>query len=150
MSRSRHHKELLMRTIHKNITLPIDGKSYTFRLCKLDAFSGAQLLQLLRKYLPAAEAAAGSRKKVADLVEPIFQSLTPAELKDLMATALSHTEVLLDAGYQPVMTLGEWSWEELKHDASSCLRLTLESVLWSLDNFFVGTGSPSRPETVTP
>ena len=56
-----------MRTIHKNITLPIDGKSYTFRLCKLGAFSGAQLLQLLRKYLPAAEVAAGSRKKVADV-----------------------------------------------------------------------------------
>ena len=134
-----------MRNIHKSLNLPVDGKTCTFRLCKLDAFSGAQLLQMIRKYLPEADAS-GKTQRIADLVEPIFLALPPAELKSLMTSCLSHTEVLLDAGYQPVMQMGEWSWPELEHDPSVCLKLTLESVLWSLDSFFTGVGSKSRPE----
>ena len=38
-----------MRDIIKNIQLPIDGALMDFRLTKLDAFSGAALLQLLTK-----------------------------------------------------------------------------------------------------
>ena len=38
-----------MREIIKNIQLKIDGKPMDFRLTKLDAFSGAELLQMLAK-----------------------------------------------------------------------------------------------------
>ena len=138
-----------MREIYKKIVLNVDGTERTFRLKKLDAFSGAQLLQLMRKYLPGAEREAekeNGKVRVADLVEPVFMALSPGELKELMMTALGHTEVQLEAGYQKIMEMGEWGWPELEHDAGSCLRITLESVLWSLEGFFGGAGSRSRPE----
>ena len=132
-----------MRQIHKTITLPVDGSSFTFRLCKLDAFSGAQLLQLIRKHLPNASRAGG--QSLADLIDPIFLALSPDELRNLMTSCLSQTEVLLDAGYQPLMQMGEWSWPEIEHDTAAALKLTLQSVLWSLDSFFTAAGSTSRP-----
>lgn len=54
-----------MRTIIKNIRLPVDGTPYDFRLKKLDAFSGVNLLRMLSRTLqpgaPAGEeTAAGS------------------------------------------------------------------------------------------
>ncbi len=134
-----------MREIHKTVRLTLDGKPQTFRLCKLDAFSGAQLLQTVKRYLPEIESDPKRSRKIADLIDPIFLALSPMELQRLMTSCLSHTEVLLDAGYQPVMQMGEWSWPELEHDPAACLKLTLESVLWSLDSFFTGIGSSSRP-----
>ena len=35
-----------MREIHKNVQLAIDGKPMTFRLCKLDAFSGVRYVNV--------------------------------------------------------------------------------------------------------
>ena len=130
-----------MREIYKRLTLPIDGKPYEFRLRKLDAFSGAQLLQLFRKYLPAQTGG----QKIADLIGPIFLALTAQELRELMTMCLSSTDVLLDAGWQPILQQGEWSWPELEYDTAGTVKITLESVLWSLDSFFIGVGSSSRP-----
>ena len=61
-----------------------------------------------------------------------------------MVTCLSHAEVLLDAGYQPVMQMGEWSWSELEYDAVNALKLTLQVALWTLDGFFGESGSSSE------
>ena len=131
-----------MREIHKTLILSLGGEPHTFRLRKLDAFSGAQLLQLIRKHLPKAPE---SGTTLASLIDPIFLSLSPEELRSLMASCLSCTEVLLDAGYQPLLQQGEWSWPEAEHDTGLCLKLTLEEALWSLDSFFTGVGSTSRP-----
>ena len=131
-----------MREIHKTLILSLGGEPHTFRLRKLDAFSGAQLLQLIRKHLPKAPESGAT---LASLIEPIFLSLSPEELRSLMVSCLSCTEVLLDAGYQPLLQQGEWSWPEAEHDTGLCLKLTLEEALWSLDSFFTGVGSTSRP-----
>ena len=88
-----------MREIYKRMTLPIESKPYEFRLCKLDAFSGAQLLQLVRKYLPAQTGG----QKIADLIGPIFLALPAQDLRQLMSMCLSATDVLLDAGWQPIL-----------------------------------------------
>ena len=45
-----------------------------------------------------------------------------------MRDCLNHTEVLLDAGYHPVMMGPEWGYPELEHDAAACLKLTLEGM----------------------
>ena len=131
-----------MREIHKTLILSLGGEPHTFRLRKLDAFSGAQLLQLIRKHLPKAPESGAT---LASLIDPIFLSLSPEELRSLMVSCLSCTEVLLDAGYQPLLQQGEWSWPEAEHDSGLCLKLTLEEALWSLDSFFTGVGSTSRP-----
>ena len=132
-----------MRDIFKTLSFPAGGEPHTFRLRKLDAFSGAQLLQLIRKHLP--KAPESGKAALSALIDPIFLSLSPEELRSLMVSCLSCTEVLLDAGYQPLLQQGEWSWPEAEHDTGLCLKLTLEEALWSLDSFFTGVGSTSRP-----
>ncbi len=118
-----------MRDIIKNIQLPIDGKPMDFRLTKLDAFSGVSLLRLLIRLNE-------SEQKTSAL--DLINSLSEEELRSLMTSCLNHTEVLLPAGYQPVMQGSSWSWPELEHDPAACLRLTIEGISWSLAGFFGG------------
>ena len=126
-----------MREIEKTISIPVEGKPMNFRLTKLDAFSGASLLRML----------SGMRKDPGDdSVLGFITSLSEPDLRSLMTTCLQHCEVLLPAGWMPVMTRGEWTWPELEHDTAVCLKLTIEEVLWTLEGFFGGGGSTSLPE----
>ena len=124
-----------MREIAKNISIPVDGKLWDFRLTKLDAFSGASLLRLMAR-LPEGGAS----------VEVLLSCLSDADIRSLMTVCLEHAEVKLPAGWMPVMTRGEWSWPELEHDTAVCLKLTLEEAVWTLESFFGGGGSASRTE----
>ena len=126
-----------MREITKTISIPIDGKSRDFRLTKLDAFSGAALLRLLSSVPKDSE---------GDSVMGFILHLSDMDLRSLMTVCLQHTEVSLPAGWMPVMTRGEWSFPELEHDTATCLRLTIEEVLWTLEGFFGGGASGSLPE----
>ena len=126
-----------MREIEKTISIPVEGKPMNFRLTKLDAFSGASLLRML----------SGMRKYPGDdSVLGFITSLSEPDLRSLMITCLQHCEVLLPAGWMPVMTRGEWTYPELEHDTAGCLKLTIEEVLWTLEGFFGGGGSTSLPE----
>ena len=126
-----------MREIMKILPVPVDGKSQDFRLTKLDAFSGTSLLRML----------SGMPKDLGDdSVLGFITSLSEADLRSLMTTCLQHCEVLLPAGWMPVMTRGEWTYPELEHDTAVCLKLTIEEVLWTLEGFFGGGGSASLPE----
>ena len=126
-----------MREIEKTISIPVEGKPMDFRLTKLDAFSGASLLRML----------SGMRKDPGDdSVMGFITSLSEPDLRSLMITCLQHCEVLLPAGWMPVMTRGEWTYPELEHDTAVCLKLTIEEVLWTLEGFFGGGGSTSLPE----
>ena len=126
-----------MREITKVLSASMDGKSKDFRLTKLDAFSGAALLRML----------SGMRKDPGDdSVLGFINSLSEPDLLSLMTTCLQHCEVLLPAGWMPVMTRGEWTVSELEHDTAVCLKLTIEEVLWTLEGFFGGGASGSLPE----
>ena len=124
-----------MREIIKTISIPVDGKPLDFRLTKLDAFSGVALLRML------------SSVPDGSFVSGMITHLSDADLRSLMTACLEHCEVLLPAGWNPVMTRGEWTWPELEHDTAVCLRLTAEEVLWTLDGFFGGGASDSPPGT---
>ena len=126
-----------MREIIKTLSVPVDGKSRDFRLTKLDAFSGASLLRLMAR-LPEGGAS----------VEVLLSCLSDADLRALMTVCLEHAEVMLPAGWMPVMTRGEWSWPELEHDTAVCLKLTMEEAVWTLEGFFGGGGSASRTESL--
>ena len=124
-----------MREITKTLTIPVDGKKLDFRLTKLDAFSGASLLRMMSR-LPARE----------DFLS--FLTVLPDEdMRRLMTVCLEHCEVLLLAGWNPVMTRGEWSYIELEHDVATCMKLTIEEVLWTLEGFFGAGASGSQPAT---
>ena len=125
-----------MREITKTISLPLDGKETTFRLSKLDAFSGARLLKLLSS-LPNAE---GQRE--LPLAELLL--LLPEEkLEALMRVCLTHAEISLPAGYVPVFKEDCWGLPDLEYETALCLRLTGEVADWTLRGFFVEGGQPS-------
>ncbi len=143
-----------MRDIIKNIQLPIDGTPMDFRLTKLDAFSGAALLQLLTK-LPVSEQGDGPARSANvelqdcprrsdSMLASLFAVLSPDDLRSVMTSCLNHVEVLLPAGYQPVMQGSSWAWPELEHDTATCLKLTMEEAIWTLSGFFGDGGSASR------
>ena len=125
-----------MREITKNVSVPVDGKPMDFRLTKLDAFSGAALLRMLSG-MPKSED--------GDSIMGFITHLSESDLRSLMVTCLQHCEVLLPAGWMPVMTRGEWSYPELEHDTAVCLKLTIEEVLWTLEGFFGDGISGSLP-----
>ena len=118
-----------MREITKSISVSVDGKLMDFRLTKLDAFSGASLLRMLSN-MPQVSS--------GDSVMGFITHLSESDLRSLMVTCLQHCEVLLPAGWMPVMTRGEWTYPELEHDTAVCLKLTIEEVLWTLEGFFGG------------
>ena len=126
-----------MREITKTVSVLVDEKPKDFRLTKLDAFSGAALLRMLSG-MP--------QSKGGESVMSFITSLSEADLRSLMIICLQHCEVLLPAGWMPVMTRGEWTYPELEHDTAVCLKLTIEEVLWTLEGFFGGGGSTSLPE----
>ena len=141
-----------MREITKTFSVPVDGQSREFRLTKLDAFSGVSLLRILAS-IPESSAegviltkAEGRAEKSQNPLLSLFTFLSDADLRSLMTVCLEHTEVLLPAGWMPVMTKGEWSYPELEHDPAVCLKLTIEEALWTLEGFF-GEGD-SRPPPV--
>ena len=127
-----------MRDIEKSISVSVDGKSLDFRLTKLYAFSGAALLRMLSG-MP--------QSRGGESVMSFITHLSESDLRSLMITCLQHCEVLLPAGWMPVMTRGEWTVSELEHDTAVCLKLTIEEVLWTLEGFFGGGASGSRPGT---
>ena len=135
-----------MRQITKTLQLPVGGKPFTFRLRKLDALSGACLLRLLARAdrNPSPDPGAADAPS-PDLGELLFSSLSDEELRALMVRCLEQAEVLLDAGWQPVMQLGEWSWSDLQYEPAGALSLTLKEIVWSLDGFFAGSRSDSPP-----
>ena len=135
-----------MREITKTISISVDGKSWDFRLTKLDAFSGAALLRMLSSLPSGVILSEGKGSDPQSPALSLFRSLSESDLRSLMITCLQHTEVLLPAGWMPVMTRGEWTYPELEHDTAVCLKLTIEEVLWTLEGFFVGGASGSLPE----
>ena len=127
---------MIMRTVTKDIRITIDGSPVSFRLSKLDAFSGVMLLRLLMRL---------EKENTAPSLLDLISSLSEEELRSVMTSVLNHTEVLLPAGPHPVMTGDEWGYPELEHDTPACMKLLLEGIAWSLSGFFGGSGRTSPP-----
>ena len=141
-----------MREIVKTVSVRADGKPADFRLTKLDAFSGVALLRMLAKIPGPSDVILSKAEGCAEGSHPggqfspalFFSSLSEPDLRSLMTSCLEHTEVLLPAGWMPVMTRGEWTYPELEHDTAVCLKLCIEEVLWTLEGFF-GEGGLRPP-----
>ncbi len=131
-----------MRQITKDIQITIDGNPVGFRLTKLDAFSGVQLLRLLLRL---------ESENPSPTILDLVSSFSGDELRSVMTSVLNHVSVILPAGPQPVMTGSEWGYPELEHDTPSCMKLLLEGIAWSLSGFFgegrSGAGSEAAPSS---
>ncbi len=124
-----------MRQITKDIQLTVDGSPVSFRLTKLDAFSGVILLRLLMRLEQQNEA----QSKDLTLLD-LIASFSEEELRSVMTSVLNHVSVLLPAGPHPVITGSEWGYPELEHDTPSCMKLLLEGIAWSLGGFSAKAG----------
>ena len=131
-----------MRNIVKNLELPVAGENQTFRLSKWDALSGVCLLRQVLSHLPKEQ-----EIPLVELPERIFLDLSDYELKPILISALNHVEMLLPAGYQSVMNGGDWGISDLEHDTAACLKLALESCVWTLRDFFTEGESTSPKKT---
>ena len=127
-----------MREITKTLTLPVGDTTLTFRLSKLDAFSGGRLLKLL-------SVIQGKSDKALDLSDFLF-TLPDKDFEQVMRTCLAHVEVELPAGFIPVFQNDCWGMPELEYETVTCLKLTLEVMAWSLEGFFPETGRTSPRE----
>ena len=112
-----------MRTLTKTLSLPFNDTPVDFRLTKLDAFSGVQLLKIL---------AAGA----SEVLREILFALPDAELRSLMETCLARAEISLPAGWIRVLDRGCWALPELEYETWLCFRLTEEIIFWTLEDFF--------------
>ena len=119
-----------MRQITKTLNLPLGKETHTFRLTKLDAFSGVRVLKLL------------SASEANDLQALLF-SIPDDDLKILMETCLAHAEISLPAGYIRVWNEGCWGLPELENETLLCFRLTQEVLAWTLSDFFTEGGQTS-------
>ena len=142
-----------MREITKIIFVPVAEKLMEFRLTKLDAFSGVSLLRILSRLPEQGDGSPRStnveledcpRRSRLDL---LLSYLSEQDLRSLMTVCLEHTEVNLPAGWIPVLTRGEWSFQNIAHDTATCLKLALEEAVWTLEGFFGEGASGSRSET---
>ena len=119
-----------MRETTKILTLPADGEEKTFRLTKLDAFSGVRVLKLLSA-------------SDSDSLQALLFSLPDETAASLMKTCLARAEISLPAGYIRVYDQGCWGLPELEFDTMLCFRLTQEVLAWTLRDFFPGGESPA-------
>ncbi len=119
-----------MRTITKETTLKIGEKEFTFRMKKMDAFSGVKVLKMI------------SGSEAGTLQEMIF-SLPEWEMESLMKVCLKHCEVMLPAGWIAVYADGCWGMPEMETETMACFRLVQETLAWSLEDFFGDGGSAS-------
>ena len=119
-----------MRKVTKTISLPVGEETMEFRLTKLNAFAGVRLLKLL------------SHAGTEDLREALF-SLPQAELDSLMETCLASVSALLPAGPIRILEDGNWGIPDLEYDGWTCLKLTMETINWTLEGFFPESGSAS-------
>ena len=115
----------------------------------IDEAGVSRLQKILRDNRDLAGQVAVAFDTARKAMEDLF-SFSPEDLKSVMTSCLNHTEVLLPAGYQPVMQGSSWSWPELEHDPVTCLKLVLEEAVWTLSGFFGEggpTSGPAAPDT---
>ena len=115
----------------------------------IDEAGVSRLQKILRDNRDLAGQVAVAFDSARKAMEDLF-SFSPEDLNSVMTSCLNHTEVLLPAGYQPVMQGSSWSWPELEHDPVTCLKLVLEEAVWTLSGFFGEggpTSGPAAPDT---
>lgn len=131
-----------MRNVFKNIELNVEGENHSFRISKWDVMSSICLFRAVRQVAPADESI-----PLTKLYEVAFEEMPEYQLKPLLVKALNHVEMLLPAGYQPVMTGEDFGIEALEYDAKTCLKLAIQSWVWTLQDFFIDGESTSPKKT---
>ena len=154
-----------MREISKEVKHTFDsfeGEEKTFQIKKMNALEGSVLLKFVgEKLLPLfsavqdvfvpsedeeiteEELTARRSEAIMKLIPQALESISEDELMRFEQKCLNTVEILLPAGWQPVMRGKNFGVEELEYDPIAALLLCYEVVEFNLSGFFGGKGLAS-------
>lgn len=123
--------------IYTNIE--IDGVSYSIK--KFTAKTGLKMARLvlakLAPIIPMLDPGASTDDKLYETLGEIFDSLSDAEIDDIVDKCLRVSYVVLPAGPQPIIDeTGHYGVEDVEYDLLLTLRLCFEAIKWGASDFF--------------
>lgn len=153
-----------MRETTKEVKHEVDGKEMTFQIRKMDALKGAYLVKFAtEKLIPIfskltnifqtpdkdlqgkpindAEQQKLIEKRTEEVMKMLPEALTALseeELTDLISRCLQTVDLLLPAGWQPVMIGKSFGVSELEYDIMTVLILCYDVIEFNLGGFFGG------------
>lgn len=145
----------MVRDIMKMVEIELDGETKSFRITKMDAFSGAYLMKLVtEKAMPLLQEAikgieqqeddSFNLKLITEYLPRLLESMTMDELKKLMVLCLQSVELSFPAGFHRVVDAkGNFGVEELQYNTAICLRLMYEVIVYNCAGFFEESGLSS-------
>ena len=145
----------MVRDIMKMVEFEIGGEMKSFRITKMDAFSGSYLMKIVvEKAMPLLQDAISGTseqedeslnlKLIADTLPKLLESMTMDELKKLMVLCLQTVDMSFPAGYQKVVDArGNFGVEDLQYNTAACLRLMYEVIVYNCSGFFEESGLSS-------
>lgn len=123
--------------IYTNIE--IDGVSYSIK--KFTAKTGLKMARLvlakLAPIIPMLDPDASTDDKLYETLAKIFDSLSDADIDNIVDKCLRECYVILPAGPQPIIDeTGHYGIEDVEHDLMLTLRLCFEAIKWGASDFF--------------
>jgi len=148
-----------MRELTKRVVREWNGDSMTFQVHKMNALDGSYLLKFVaEKIIPLidsfqsifvdtdeikseeeAEAVAKRRTDaILDVIPKALSSISREELFEFEKECLQRVDMMLPAGWQPVMTGDRFGVEDVEYEPILCLILCYEVIAFNFSGFFGG------------
>ena len=124
--------------------IEIDGVTYSIQ--KFTAKAGLKMARLvlskMAPILPLLDQEASTEDKLFSALSEILDSMSDADIDDLVDKCLRVCYVNLPAGLQPIIDeTGHYGVEDVEYDMVLTLRLCFEAIKWGASDFFGEKGS---------
>lgn len=124
--------------------IEIDGVSYSIK--KFTAKTGLKMARLvlskMAPILPLLDQEASTEDKLFSALSEVLDSMSDADIDDLVNKCLRVCYVTLPAGLQPIIDeTGHYGVEDVEYDMVLTLRLCFEAIKWGASDFFGEKGS---------
>ena len=148
-----------MREITKQVVRKVDGEERTFQIRKMNALNGSLLLKFCaEKLIPLfsgvqdmlsgadiegkseEEVVKNRTESVMTMIPQALASISDEELISFEERCLKTVDILMPAGWQPVMIGKSFGVEELEYDPVTALLLCYDVLEFNLGSFFGGKG----------
>lgn len=153
-----------MRETTKQVVRKVNDEDRTFQIRKMNALSGSVLLKFVaEKFMPLLgglqdmftdniedqneeEVVNKRMEAMMTIIPQALASISEEELMSFEQRCLNTVDILMPAGWQPVMVGKNFGVEELEYEPITILLLCYDVVEFNLGGFFGGKGLTSlRP-----
>lgn len=150
-----------MRETTKQVTHEVDGKELTFQIRKMNALQGAFLIKFVtEKLLPLLdglqnvfiqdeeiedkdETIKQRTSAIMEMIPKALSSISEEELMNFEMKCLQTVDLLLPAGWQPVMVGKNFTVEDIEYEPLTALLLCYDVIEFNFRGFFGGKGLSS-------